>query len=617
MNKIEIKLATGNRYLNELKDECGNPIKFELPNGVLNKELTGCGGTTLALEDEYKTIICSPRKELLMNKFEQYPNCLLVMGGIYKEEIKEYLANTVLPKILVTYDSLYKLIECIKDISSWRIVVDEFQCLLNDSTFKSETEMKLLNNLKKFPYVTYMSATPILDKYLEQLEYFNDIPYYCLNWTDKYKVQVYREQTSNPIGAAIEIVKAFKDGNYPRLMDEDITVESKEAVIFLNSVQNIINIIKQTELEPEQVNIIVGQDEENDALIAKLGKGFTRGKAPLRGESHKLITFCTSTAYAGVDFYSTCASTFVISDCKRPNTSVDIATELAQIAGRQRLDSNPFRYYLQFFYNTNVEGISEEAFEQALSLKELVTKQEVEYNNNAPKELRETLIKRNKKSRMTIKYEDSYTMYDETVGKFVFNRLAYISDRYAYDVQQYNYQNGLLVRSQLENTGVFDVSEPERVWVFKEHIKNTISRKSFIERMKYYCDYRSKGGMTMDFLAEDLVKKSPAIKVYYNELGADRIKALSYRESNLKDEIRNKESKGNIAYELSKRITTGFISNAELKDIIQSVYDKLQLKKKAKATDIELLLDCKEGRPRIDGKQVRGYQINSIKIITK
>lgn len=52
-----------------------------------------------------------------------------------------------------------------------------------------------------------------------------------------------------------------------------------------------------------------------------------------------MFTFCTSTAYAGCDFYSTNAATFVISDCNRPNTAVDIATELVQIAGRRRLVS--------------------------------------------------------------------------------------------------------------------------------------------------------------------------------------------------------------------------------------------------------------------------------------
>ena len=33
---------------------------FELPRGIVNKGITGCGATTLAIEDEHKTVICSP-----------------------------------------------------------------------------------------------------------------------------------------------------------------------------------------------------------------------------------------------------------------------------------------------------------------------------------------------------------------------------------------------------------------------------------------------------------------------------------------------------------------------------------------------------------------------------
>ena len=107
----------------------------------LNKEIPGCGATTVALTDEHKTIICSPRNELLKNKHEQYPDTLLVIGGVDTKEIEAYLQTAELPKILVSYDSVYKLIGCIKYKSDWRVVVDEFQCLLADSSFKSEIEL--------------------------------------------------------------------------------------------------------------------------------------------------------------------------------------------------------------------------------------------------------------------------------------------------------------------------------------------------------------------------------------------------------------------------------------------------------------------------------------------
>lgn len=87
-------------------------------------------------------------------------------------------------------------------------------------------------------------------------------------------------------------------------------------MIFLNSVTNIANIVHQTGLKPEEVNIIVAKTEGNKTIVREIGKGFDIGTIPLEGERHKMFTFCTSTAFAGCDFYSTCASSFVISDNK-------------------------------------------------------------------------------------------------------------------------------------------------------------------------------------------------------------------------------------------------------------------------------------------------------------
>lgn len=144
-----------------------------------------------------------------------------------------YLSIVSKPKILVTYDSLYKVIDCLDNLQEWKVVIDEFQCLLNDSTFKADTEMKLLEKLKGLPYVTYLSATPILDKYLSQIEYFDDVPYYQLDWMDKYKVQVHRRKTNTPIASAQNIVREYLKGNYPILPEEDGSeLKSTECVIF-------------------------------------------------------------------------------------------------------------------------------------------------------------------------------------------------------------------------------------------------------------------------------------------------------------------------------------------------------------------------------------------------
>ena len=613
MKKEMIKIPANIKYLTEREkfiEEFGKP--FELPNGILNKEIPGCGATTVALTDEHKTIICSPRNELLKNKHEQYPDTLLVIGGVDTKEIEAYLQTAELPKILVSYDSVYKLIGCIKYKSDWRVVVDEFQCLLADSSFKSEIELHFLDNSRSFPYVTFLSATPILDKYLEQIDYFKDMNYYQLDWEEKDIVRVYRERTKNPINAALEIVRYYQNGNYPSVYVNGERIYSKECVIFLNSVNNIVNIIKQTELKPKEVNIIVGNSEDNDRQIARIGKGFTRGRIPLKGETHKKFTFCTSTAYAGCDFYSTNAATFVISDCNRPNTAVDIATELVQIAGRQRLACNPFRQFLTFVYNVNAEEVELETFNEHLCRKVNVTLDEIRDNNNAGEALRAKRIKDFRRIPDNVKYQDSYTMYDEQKGEFVFNRLAYVNEQYCFDVQKFNYRNGVIVKKLLQDNS-FDVSENQTYAVYQEQLKHLIKKEPFVDRMQAYCEYRAKQGLIVNLAMSTLESKYPELRYYYEALGADRIKALNYKEKKLLNEIHIMKTKNKIRHELHGIIHIGDrILTTDIQQTLRVVYDRLGIDKSPKATDLNEFFEIHPVKiPTANGRK-NGFEIRGI-----
>lgn len=613
MKKEMIKIPANIKYLTEREkfiEEFGKP--FELPNGILNKEIPGCGATTVALTDEHKTIICSPRNELLKNKHEQYPDTLLVIGGVDTKEIETYLQTAELPKILVSYDSVYKLIGCIKYKSDWRVVVDEFQCLLADSSFKSEIELHFLDNSRSFPYVTFLSATPILDKYLEQIDHFKDMNYYQLDWEEKDIVRVYRERTKNPINAALEIVRYYQNGNYPSVYVNGERIYSKECVIFLNSVNNIVNIIKQTELKPEEVNIIVGNSDDNDKQIARIGEGFKRGRIPLKGETHKKFTFCTSTAYAGCDFYSTNAATFVISDCNRPNTAVDIATELVQIAGRQRLACNPFRQFLTFVYNVNAEEVEQETFNEHLCRKVNVTLDEIRDNNNAGEALRAKRIKDFRRIPDNVKYQDSYTMYDEQKGEFVFNRLAYVNEQYCFDVQKFNYQNGVIVKKLLQDSS-FDVSENQTYAVYQEQLKHLIKKEPFVDRMQAYCEYRAKQGLIVNLAMPTLESKYPELRYYYEALGVDRIKALNYKEKKLLNEIHIMKTKNKIRHELHGIIHIGDrILTTDIQQTLHDVYDRLGIDKSPKATDLNEFFEIHPVKiPTANGRK-NGFEIRGI-----
>ncbi len=110
--KTNFILANENiTYLGELDYFKTNP----LPYGIFNKKDTGCGATSVALENARPTIIAMPTTDLINNKVSQYPNersknvLLAVYAGIGKAEIAAYIKSVEVPKICCTYDAIAKL----------------------------------------------------------------------------------------------------------------------------------------------------------------------------------------------------------------------------------------------------------------------------------------------------------------------------------------------------------------------------------------------------------------------------------------------------------------------------------------------------------------------------
>ena len=601
-----IKVPADVNFLNEWAG-------FELPRGIVNKGITGCGATTLAIEDEHKAVICSPRINLIKNKCQQHKGTLAVYGDVRNGDIEDYLRNSPKPKLLATYDSVPRLNSLIKDKPEWRVVVDEYQYLLIDSSFKSETEIRLLKTLKEFPYVTYLSATPIADKYMRQIDWLKDLPYTVLEWSNVEQRFVKRVQSKNPINNAIEIVRNYQKGIYPFVLIDGEKIESKECVIFLNSVTNIINIVRQTGLQSDEANIIVAFSEENNLLVKKLGRDFGIGRIQLKGEPHKKFTFCTSTAFAGCDFYSTCASTFVISDNKKVCTSIDIATELAQIAGRQRLECNPFRNTTTFIYNVDVGESKEDSYKSALNAKWQKSVKNANYKNSVTdKDLKEDFIKETVDSQKLNKYSKSYVWYDEINQRFSVNRMAYLNDCFSYDVQKENYLDGITVRKQLEDSG-FNVSVNEVHSDYEEQLECIIKKEGFSDRMKRYCEYRKNKENCQYFIADAIMERQyEDLKLYYDSLGYERIKALGYKESNLKNEMMSKQA----TYHLYKEFRTIFpVGTRMLTDIIklkmEEVYARYGIRQRGVASHLEKKFGIKIKPVKIplaDGSRKCGYE---------
>ena len=83
-------------------------------------------------------------------------------------------------------------------------------------------------------------------------------------------------------------------------------------------------------------------------------------------------------SFEGVDFYSTNASTYIFIDGGKEWLSLDVAIDLSQILGRQRLDSNPFRHDATLYYKTVPNPVTEVEFRQKQSEMEQTTKERLD-----------------------------------------------------------------------------------------------------------------------------------------------------------------------------------------------------------------------------------------------
>ncbi|MBR6201734.1 MAG: DEAD/DEAH box helicase family protein [Bacteroidaceae bacterium] len=620
MIKRIIRIPAGIKYIgdNVFKEKMPG---FQFRTGIYAKEMTGCGATTFALkEDKMNVVLLVPRKTLLWNKAEQTPDCQQVYGDIGNDEIKNYVdSHRGNRKVFIcTYDSAARLRRLLGDTwEGYHVYVDEFHVLLSDASFKSYVEMALIDTVSDAEHQTWISATPCLDMFIERMPHLSALPFYQMDWEEKEQMDLQKIWVKQPEDALLKTVRMYQKGNYPTLtMDDGTRVESKTMNGFLSSVNGILNIVKQCGLTPENTDIVCSETEDNKDALRKMG--FEIGKVPGKGERRKMFTLCTSTAYMGMDFYGEDTLTVVCANCKRVNTAVDIETELVQICGRERLDENPFRKVILFFHN-DWDGASElEERLEEIERKRLVS-EELNSIMNQPDispEARvrfQEMVKLEKKAMGDAK---GYSYWDEEKGRFEMNQLSILSDEYEVRVQHHIYQNGMVVRKSLE--GNFHVTE--RTCDIKEHVKNLALKTTFADKMKAYCELRQSqetNGINPfsfeDYEISQMERNDSKLRVYYDELGPERIKANSYQENRLQEELNVKKSDVRIRVALDKLLPRGeWKTTQEWKTLMNKVYQQLGIQKKGVRTHLTDIYGYKMEKktPRDDfGKRTELWRI--------
>ena len=653
------------RYISDWKAYTLN--LFQFPH-ILDKKIPGCGYTEYCITCDIPIILCSPRKILLENKEEQHKNEVFYFRneldeevetdkdltkiktpkeneeGIFDDEYKQslysklkerlldYLTdctfNRKTPKILVTYDSFRLVKEILKEKNLFKcfyVVIDEFQSIFTDSRFKSTTEMEFVNQLKDVQRVCYVSATPMIDKYLQELDLFKDLPYFELNWgyhdpTRITKPDLKIRVVSSIVSKAKEIIQEYKEDRFEsRVISKDeqgniITVESKEAVFYVNSVSNITAIINGAELKPEECNILCARTGKNIRKLYKnLGSKYKIGKVPLKGDPHKMFTFCTRTVYLGADFYSTNARTFILSDANIECLAVDISLDLPQILGRQRDTSNPWKNSAEFYYKTlgKKNELTEDAFNKIIETKKKKTENLLNSFNDARSEAKHDLAEAYQFIAKTANYRDNYVAVNEHNGALltpVVNELVIIAEKRAYDIQQVDYKDRFSVFNTVVEEGLLSRDTADNVNKFIDRFNNDFA--VFRDKMKFLC----LADLTDDERKLVLERIPHTYSNYYIALGPERCKALNYEVTKIFKEFSDMQfDKSQLEDEIYKTFTIGErYTKAGIKETLKNLYKFLGYNKTPKANDLEKYFELKECKVLVDkesGKRDMGFEI--------
>jgi len=670
MNVIKLDVPAGCRYVSEIE---GFKI-YDFPH-ILNKQIPGCGFTEYCidpLKNSENVVLCSPRKILLQNKYDQHKDEVFLVVNDYEsdpstdkdltkqekskydpykvvdpekvkkekkdredffkrltKEITGYITdcrfNNKPVKILVTYDSFRIVKDIIQHNFSdldYRVVIDEFQSIFTDSKFKSDTELQFVKSVQGIQKVCYVSATPMMMKYLEMLEEFKNLPYYELDWEALEPGRVSRPTmyVKNLVSVYTEvkpIIKSYLERKfeyrYVKQEDGEVEkIESKEAVFYVNSVNNITSIIKRAGLTPEQVNILVANTTDNVNKIHKrLGKKYDIGTVPLRDEPRKMFTFCTRTVYLGADFYSDNARSFVVSDANIDTLAVDITLDLPQILGRQRLIENPWRNEATLFFKP-IKGANkkpEEVFNKKIEEKERKSLSLLSSYDQVAAENKGDLSEAYETIATLEHYKKNYVAVNKVfiAGGVklvpVFNNLVKVSELRAYEMQQTDYASRFTVFSMIKKIGTADIDNE----VVEEFLNRYEGIKSKKDKLKFLCEQA--GLPEFDIIVDNVSTKR--FKEYVTVLGVDECRSVGYKIEELNKKLSIRSFDKNL---LKEKIYETFkvgnsYTRSGIKKILAGIYKEIGYKATAKASDLDNYFEYKKGLVTVDNKRVSSFKL--------
>lgn len=429
----------------KFKETYLNQVIDKLPSHcLLNKGITGCGGTTVELESKRDSIILCPTKNLVTSKSSI--GYFGVDGNVGKRDIQNYLmTEKFFKKIVATYDALPKLMESIPNYQDYFLLIDEYHLLFNDYSFRGDCIKYILHNFKEFKNWCFMTATPLKEEFI--LEELKDIPKITYDWEKAVPVNIHIKDTYFIQKTILEYINTFKDKNLH---------------IFLNSVSTIYNLTKN--IEDSDYRVVCSENSKTKI------KNFSKITSPI-----KKLNFYTSCAFEGCDIYDPNGLCIIICDTNISTTVLDIATKIRQVCGRLRDSKYKNECYL--ILNTSKHryaGTSKKEFETQVKESEELGKEkhhELHDFELTEKKKKMELKLYSKETYATLylnKYKDDI-YYDENLKKI---------DIYNYNLISEIYKSSISVIGELDSYNIPTKIEKEKTdlniqpWILENLTKN-------------------------------------------------------------------------------------------------------------------------------------------------
>ena len=433
------------------KEKLSNLIKDFPDNCYVNKQITGCGGTTLVLRNAVNYVVLVPYINLLKSKVadnQDIVDLIGVYGETDSEEITAYLESGAEPKkIVCTYDSLPKLLRT-KGFNpkAFKLLVDEAHTLVNLGSFKAATCEFVLQNYRKFASYVFLTATPTKREYFP--EALINVPLCTIQWDDVRNVKFNLQNIEQGIG----LNNALFGLCYDYLMRK---IEGN-AHIFYNSVSEIASVLNKLKevvdketgknlFDPNDIRVVCSKSGTNQKTFnSRLGTKWA-SIADITDPVRK-INLYTSTAFEGADVLDEEGQTYIIINGVRDATKVDFHVLVPQIVGRIRNTK----------YNEHINLLVANLPEAASCTKDewmsTVTKR-IQNSRDVLHDIRESKMSEASKTQLIkAAEEDKYTFKNEQ-GELYVSDVALKAELQAYEALEATYVVQVVEGAEISDEG--------------------------------------------------------------------------------------------------------------------------------------------------------------------